>query len=368
MSLVDCLSETEEKPSTAQEKVTRCIDPLNDQRWDVFLQKHPRASLFHSSAWLHTLSRTYGFRPIAYTTSADDQDLENAFVFCSVESWLTGRRLVSLPFSDHCEPLVDREDDLEALSVALDREFHRERWRYIELRPLRDFGIKSPLWHPFATYSFHELDLSPDIGTLFRNCHKNSTQRKILRAGRERLKYREEPTTELLDHFYRLHTITRMRHSRPPQPRKWFVNLIDCFGKNLKIRVAFKGDLPVAAVLTICYKNTLVYKYGASDSRINNLGGIHLLLWRAIQEAKASGLHSVDFGRTDEGQDGLVTFKNRWGTGQSNLTYLRYGSSPKNAYILDSLAGKRGSGMAKHFLARIPGLMLLGRALYRHAG
>ena len=37
--------------------------------------------------------------------SPPDEPLENGFLFCRVESWLTGRRLVSLPFSDHCEPL-----------------------------------------------------------------------------------------------------------------------------------------------------------------------------------------------------------------------------------------------------------------------
>ena len=91
-------------------KVSNCIEPLKDLRWEPFLARHPRASVFHSSAWLAALHRTYGFQPIAYTTSSAGEDLENAMVFCRVESWLTGRRLVSLPFSDHCEPLVDRSN------------------------------------------------------------------------------------------------------------------------------------------------------------------------------------------------------------------------------------------------------------------
>jgi CelD/BcsL family acetyltransferase involved in cellulose biosynthesis len=332
------------------------------------VQKHPRASIFHSRPWLTALSRSYGYKPVAYTTSAAGQELENGMVFCQVRSWLTGSRLVSLPFSDHCEPLVDTPDDLSAISRALEEESRHRRWRYLEMRPLKPVEMLASLQQVTVPYTFHQLDLRPDVETLFRNCHKNSTQRKILRAAREGLQYREGSTAELLACFYRLHTLTRKRHNRPPQPRKWFVNLMDCFGADLKIRVAFKGDRAIAAVLTIRYKDTLVYKYGGSDSRFNNLGGMHLLLWRAIQEAKAAGLGFVDFGRTDEDQQGLVTFKKRWGSEQSNLTYSRYSLTCNSGHIFESYFLNGKSARARQLLTRMPGFTWLGRALYRHVG
>ncbi len=126
-------------------KVSNCIEPLKDSRWDRFLAKHPSASVFHSSPWLAALNRTYGFQPIAYTTSAAGEELENAMVFCRVESWLTGRRLVSLPFSDHCEPLVDSAEDQDVLTTALMRKVDRERWSYLELRPLEPFEVATTL-------------------------------------------------------------------------------------------------------------------------------------------------------------------------------------------------------------------------------
>jgi hypothetical protein len=373
-SVVECLSQPEETPSVVESKPVychcHCIEPLKDRRWEEFVQRHPRGSLFHSSAWLEALSRTYGYRPIAYTTSPAGRDLENGVVFCQVESWLTGRRLVSLPFSDHCEPLVDTPEDMQAIAVALEQECRGGPWRYIEMRPLQGFEIVTSLPHTTVPYTFHQLDLRPDLDTLFRNCHKNSTQRKILRAEREGLECREGSTKELLDCFYKLHTITRQRHNRPPQPRKWFVNLMDCFGDALKVRVAFQGDRPVAALVTIRHKDTLVYKYGGSDSRFNNLGSMHFLLWRAIQEAKASGLHFFDFGRTEAAQHGLVTFKKRWGTAESSLIYSRYGLSDKVTHMFESSAASWKSRVAKYLLAHMqPGVLsLAGRALYRHVG
>jgi hypothetical protein len=368
--LIECPNKIEARPPVAALKEAHCIEPLKDRRWDEFVWRHPRASLFHSTAWLEALSRTYGYKPIAYTTSPAEQRLEDGIVLCRIESWLTGRRLVSLPFSDHCEPLVDTPEVLEIIAVALEQEARHGRWRYIEVRPLQPFEIVTSMQHATVPYTFHKLDLSPDIDTLYRNCHKNSTQRKIIRAEREGLQYREGTTRELLDHFYRLLANTRKRHSRPPQPRTWFVNLIACFGDALKIRLAFKGDQPVASVLTIRHKDTMVYKYGGSDPRFNNMGGMHLLLWGAIQEAKTSGLRFFDFGRSEAGQQGLITFKQRWGSTQSSLIYSRYGLSDDINHMFEPSTQSWKSRVAHYLLAHMqPGILsLAGRALYRHVG
>jgi CelD/BcsL family acetyltransferase involved in cellulose biosynthesis len=292
-------------------------------------------------------------------------------VFCQVESWLTGRRLVSLPFSDHCEPLVDNSQNWAPLLATLKETLTREQWQYFELRPREDrFAAITSLHRETVPYTLHVLDLEPALGILFRNCHKNSTQRKILRSEREGLRYCEGTSEDLLDAFYRLHTITRQRHRRPPQPRNWFVQLIAKFGDALKIRVARKDDRAVAAVVTIRYKDTMVYKYGGSDPDFNHMGSMHLLLWGAIQEAKAAGLRYFDFGRTDIGQHGLITFKKRWGTEQSELIYSRYGLSDKVSHMFESSNRSWKSQVAKYALAHLPprALAALGQALYRHVG
>src|SRR5216683_3051172 len=82
------------------------IDPLGDPRWDQLVENHPKASVFHSANWLRALQSAYDYDPVVLTTSPPGVALSNGLVFCRIKSWLTGRRLVSLPFSDHCEPLV----------------------------------------------------------------------------------------------------------------------------------------------------------------------------------------------------------------------------------------------------------------------
>ena len=345
------------------------VDPLQDPRWDDFLQRHPRASLFHTSGWLRALAVTYGYKPIAYTTSGPDEPLRNATVFCRVESWLTGRRLVSLPFSDHCEWLVDKKEDTRAICTALEHS-EIQHWNYIELRPLCPSRLSIGLTRSQIRYTFHTLDLRPNLETIFTNFHKSSIQRKISRADREGLTYCEGSSDLLLNQFYRLLRITRKRHRLPPQPRRWFGNLIRYFGEGVKIRVALKNGRPVAAMITARYKDTMMYKYGCSDARFNRFGGMHLLFWNAIQEAKNAGLCSFDFGRTDTDQQGLITFKGRWGAAESVLDYSRYSTRASSEHLFDLPTGTWKAKAAKFVLSHLPSNIVdrIGQALYSHVG
>ncbi len=306
------------------------IQPLEDTRWVEFIGLHPRSSTFHTPAWLEALRRTFDYEPIAFTTSPPDAKLEDAIVLCRVNSWITGRRLVSLPFSDHCDPLVGEGTDVDAVLLALQHELPEIGTRYAEIRATHDVNAITDRSDSIYTYCSHQIDLRHDVDTLFRGFHKNSTQRKIRRAEREGLTYEEGRSERLLDHFYRLLLLTRRRHNTPPQPMRWFQNLIDCFGAALKIRVAFKDGQSISAILTLRHKDSLVYKYGCSDAQFHRLGGMQFLFWRSILEAKREGLGIFDLGRSEWGHTGLITFKDHWGATRSELRYSRL-SAAKSA-------------------------------------
>jgi CelD/BcsL family acetyltransferase involved in cellulose biosynthesis len=346
------------------------LQPLTDHRWAEFLQRHPRSSVFHTVEWLEALHRTYGYEPIAITTCPPDADLLNGAVFCRIDSWLTGRRFVSLPFSDHCDLLADDPADLSAMFSVLKERLRQDNLRYIEVRPLGAFNPSALESDSTYTYCFHQIDLKPDLDTLFRNCHKDSTQRKIRRAEREGLTYKEGRSEILLESFYHLYLLTRRRQMVLPQPKRWFQDLIDCFGEALKIRVAFKDGQPIASILTIRHKDTLVYKYGCSDAQFQRLGGVHLLFWRSIQDAKRDNLCVFDLGRSEYENTGLTTFKDRWGAKRSVLTYLRLLSSAhsKGAFVPHGSDWKVQA--AKRVLPHLPDRMISVAAnlMCRHVG
>jgi hypothetical protein len=343
----------------------REIDPIHDPRWLDLLERHARASVFHTPGWLKALRRTYGYESFVLTTCAPGRELTNGLVFCRINSRLTGRRLVSLPFSDHCEPLFDGPEDVEQLLCSLPGLREEENLKYIEIRPANTRLEGVPAFGKAKGFWFHRIDLRPSLDQLFHSFHRDCVQRKVRRAEREALSYEEGRSESLLQQFYYLLLLTRRRQQLPPHPLKWFRNLIAGLGDGISIRVASKGGHPVASIVTLLYKDALVYKYGCSDARFSQCGGMQLLFWRAIQEAKQSGLQEFDLGRSDCDNPGLVAFKDRWGSRRSELTYWRH-----PAPNLESLRPGRMMRVAKRTLARMPDgfLTMAGRLLYRHVG
>src|SRR5688572_19937574 len=342
------------------------LDPLGDSRWTNLVRRHRDASVFHTSEWLGALQRTYGYQTVAFTTSAPDMALEDGVVFCQVRSWLTGRRLVSLPFSDHCEPLVASAERFAAISEHLDGIRRRDGWDYIEVRPLTTLMEGAAHATAADRYWFHRLDLRPSENALFAAFHKDSIQRKIQRADRERLAYEEASDEHALRTFYDLLQMTRRRHQLPPQPIEWFQSLANAFGTSMKIRFARHRNRAIAAILTLRHGDTMVYKYGASDDAFHPLGGMQLLFWKTIQEARAIGCTTLDLGRCDIDNHGLATFKERWGATRSELIYWQYAPRAAAGRPLRKFAIQG----VKRALDHAPAVCrtAAGRFLYRHAG
>ena len=341
------------------------IDPLCDPRWAALVESHPRSSVFHSASWLRALHTVYGYEPVAISTCPPGASLTNGLVLCRVKSWLTGRRFVSLPFSDHCEALIDDPGELDAMLLHVKRDLVQKKWQYIEIRPVSHRPSSRTGLGESLTYQFHRLDLRKSAQELFHGFHKDCVQRKIRRAEREGLKYEEGNSEALLQKFYRLLVTTRRRQNLPPQPLAWFRGLITAFGDNLKIRVASKGDLPVASILTLSNKKSVVYKYGGSIASLNKLGGMAFLFWKTIQEATHKGLEELDMGRSDTDNLGLIAFKEHWGATGATLSYWRY---PAPGPQLPQSAWQKS--IARGFAQVAPDFVLetVGTLLYKHIG
>ena len=344
------------------------IDPLRDPRWAEFVQGCPQASVFHTREWLDSIRRTYGYKSVVFTTSPPTAKLTNGLVFCRIRSWLTGSRIVSLPFSDHCQPLVSTADELDFLLSCLQAEMEHRDWKYIEIRPVDgqlDRKGQEDNFRPASSYFLHRLDLRPSLDVVFQSLHKDSVQRRIRRAERAGITCKCGKSEEMLRDFYNLLVLTRGRRHLPPQPYAWFRSLVDCMGGALDMRLAYMGDLAIAAVLTLRFRNTVYYKYGCSDAKYHNLGAIPTLLWRTIEESKAAGFELFDLGRSECEDKGLVAFKDHWTREHSQLVYWRY-PAPSRPCSRQSWKLK----IAKRVFARMPNRLLpfTGRLIYRHIG
>jgi len=300
-----------------------------------------------------------------YTTSAQTEELRNGLLFCRVESRLTGRRLVSLPFSDHCEPLVENLEELQQLLKGIQFLLKPNKWQYLEMRPLTASFVEG-LEQYADKYFLHFLDLRPNLEELYHGLHVNSIRRKIQRGEREGLALEQGSTTNLLDQFYQLHLKTRRRQGIPPHPKVWFRNVLETFQGKAIIRIAKERSTPVAALMTIENDRSIIYKYGCSDGRFHNLGGMPFVFWGMIRDAKQRGFAQLDLGRSELSNAGLIAFKDRWGAAKQQLIYSRY--PPRKGNI--TLRQKVSLRLAKMICTRSPDWLLAttGNLLYPHIG
>ena len=339
------------------------FDPLIDPRWDKLIETHPRASLFHSTQWISALRDVYGYEPVAFSTCGPSEPLTNAIICCRVRSRLTGSRIVSLPFSDHCDILVKDGNEANTL-LSLLKDSMGKNWHYLEIRPQPSTLVDSSVFGASITYFFHRLDLRKSLDTLFDGFHKDCVKRKIARAEREGLQDEVGCSDVQLKKFYELFVRSRQRLGLPPQPFSWFRDLRLKFGDSLQIRLASKDGLPIASILTLRFRDKVVYKYGCSDIRYNRLGSMPLLFWKAIQDAKQLGMKELDLGRSDPDSTGLITFKARLGATGSLGSYWRF-PAPRPLRLERTI---KPLLKAMFRATPVPILTGIGQLLYPHIG
>jgi hypothetical protein len=294
------------------------LDPC-DERWIAFIDSFPLANIFHHPLWINLLSECYGYRPFVIALIDEGDRICAGIPMLDVRSFLTGRRWVSLPFTDYCLPLYRDQSALENFTAGLVGLFQGQHLPHFEVR------WELPACPPIQSYSpyvRHTLNLDQDIESISKSIHRTQRQ-NIKTAEKNDVQIEHGEDLEHLRVFYRLHSLTRRRQGVPVQPWRFFELLLNSLiekGYGF-ILLAYKADQCLAAGLFLHWQQTLIYKYAASDEIDQNLRPNHLLTWTAICWGSQKGYKVFDFGRTDVKNEGLRTFKNRWGADENPLSY-----------------------------------------------
>ena len=103
-------------PRSSQGIQLHIIDPfVCPTQWDETAAGFADCHVFHRAAWARVLSHSYGHRPF-YVAALDAGLPMAALPVMEVTSRFTGKRGVSIPFSDFCAPLFSSKQALEAAS------------------------------------------------------------------------------------------------------------------------------------------------------------------------------------------------------------------------------------------------------------
>jgi hypothetical protein len=322
---------------------------------------HPRCSFFHGAAWAKTLQGAYGFTPVYFTASEAD-GRSSILPLMEVNSWLTGRRGVALPFTDDCEPLYSDAASIRNLIQAA-LEFGRTRgWKSVECRGGRELFGEAPA--SLAFYG-HSVDLEEDENRMFARL-ESSVRRAIRKAEKSGVTVTVSRSLETMKVFYSLQCKTRRKHGLPPQPFAFFRNIHEhVLSKNLGVIVsAGCQGRPVAASVYFQLGARAVYKFGASDEAFQHLRGANLVMWEAVKWHARQGAKTLHLGRTSIGNEGLRRFKLGWGAGEQKIEYVKY-DLWKGRFITDA---DESTGWYNRVFNVLPIRLsrLIGAVLYRH--
>ena len=343
---------------------------LPGRTWSTALEQQLSDSLYYRQEWLDLLATLYGYQVNSVTCVGPQGEITGFLPLCTLQSAFRGRRLVALPFSDHC-PLLAQDDATahqlidQAICMA-----QQQGAKYLELRA----GTHNVLAErsDLAEENLYvrwllALDMSP--GTVWSGLRK-TVQQKIKKARKSGVQIRAAESREDIVDYHRLHLRTRTKkHGMPTQPERFFLALWDAFAAkgSLQLLLAEYEGVVVAGMILLASGSSIRYAYGASDDRYLHLAPNNLLMWNAIAWACSQGYRSLDLGRTARDNQGLMEFKRHWGAVEEPLPYYYYphaaglAATPESSWAYRALTGcwKR---------LPLPAAKALGDRLYKHLG
>src|SRR5579883_3408268 len=336
------------------------VNPLEQSGWDQRVASDSNGALFHTTIWARVLQETYGHKPV-YICQVSAGKFKHLLPIMEVSSPWTGRRGVSLPFTDIGIPLSDSEHPREMYEFAMEQG-RRRGCRYLECR---GGNWECPALSPGLQFWGHVVDLEHGEASLFKRLG-SAVRRGIRKAERSGLQIEFSAEPAAMKEFYKLHCITRRRHGVPPQPWRFFERIAATImprGHGF-VATARSGNKPVAGAVFLQFGDEVVYKYAASDYDSQQLRANNLVLWTALKRYAANGFKKLHLGRTSLSNEGLRRFKLGFGASEEKVQYFKY-DFRKESFIGDT---DRSSGWSSRFFRHTPFriLRLVGSIVYPH--
>ncbi|MEY3200925.1 MAG: hypothetical protein RIR70_475 [Pseudomonadota bacterium] len=338
----------------------KCLTESDCARWDEFVMRCEEASFFHRSQWAGILEEVFGAR--AYFLYAEQGGvIEGVLPLALVESWLTSRALISLPFcieagvaavSPAAREALLREATLIAAQLGVDHLEIRSRRLIDETWPTQDLYVRFD--KPILPAAEDNLAAIP------------RKQRAMVRKGiaANLAGVIDEDVTR----FHALYLDNMHRHGSPAQPLRYFKRLRQAFGDDCQVLTVESPDgKPVSSVLSFYFRDTVLPYYAGDVIAARGLYANDFKYWALMEAARERGARCFDYGRSKVGS-GSWSFKKNWGCESAPL-YYQYPyfkgapevpqhnpNNPRYALLIRlwqrmprSLTARLGPPLARHF-------------------
>jgi lipid II:glycine glycyltransferase (peptidoglycan interpeptide bridge formation enzyme) len=338
------------------------LNPLSDPDYDNLLRAHGDYSFFLSASWARVIRQAYNYQP-RYFAVFQKAKLEALLALMEIRTAFTGRKAVSLPFTDYCDLLSSEHFKLKTLLDEILVYGRQAGWKTLEVRGEAAFQANEL---PYSACYVHDLDLPEEPDRLFAQ-FKSNTRRNIRKAAKCGVTAKISRSLDALRTYYRLHCSTRKHHGIPPQPFYLFKAIYDHIISPRKgfVILAYYKNQPIAGAVYFHFGRKAIYKYGASSRKYWHLRANNQVMWTAIKWYIQNGFKSFSFGKTDLGHTGLLQFKRGWAPQERVIRYFKY-DLMRQCFVKE----RPKRQLFYSFFRRLPEpiLILTGRLLYRHMG
>ncbi|MGZ3853459.1 MAG: lipid II:glycine glycyltransferase FemX [Flavisolibacter sp.] len=349
------------------------VDPIKDSRWDKFVENHPFGWIVHLSGWKTVLENSFPHIKGHYLALLDPQsnELIAGLPIFEVRSWLTGSRLVSIPFATICDPLVSNTQEMEVLLNEGTRLLEKLKFSFLEIKTLRTtLLIDNKNFADQCYFKHNYLELSEGPEALWKNFNYKAVRYEINKAQKHKLVIRVASSENDFLSFYKLYTLTRKRLGLPSQPYLFFKTIWDTFSPagNVTILLAELEKNIIAAHLLLQFNGRVSAEAVGWDISYSKASPNHFLFWEGIKLACEKGFRVYDFGRTSLNNQPLLDFKKRWGTQIIDLHSFYYPIKSHRRVV--NREASKSYRLVRFACQRAPESIypLIGKFCYRHIG
>jgi len=282
----------------------RHANAADADEWNLFLQGCPDANFYLRYEWVRINQEELGHDPVCLVAERDGA-MVGVLPMVRVRSRLFGDVLASMPFVNFGGPAAVDSGVEAALVQAASAEAERLRCDYLEIRSDRPMGNLQAATHKVGM----TIDLPPDPDVLWKAfSHKH--RQNVKRAYQNNLVVRADGIA-YLDVFYNLMERGWRRLGTPLYRKSYFERILNAFGEDVHVFVAFQGEKPVAVALNGVHRGVLEGMWAAVDPDAVSLQPNYVLYWEMIQFACRNGFRHYHLGRSTAGS-GAETFKAKW--------------------------------------------------------
>ncbi len=306
----------------------KTINPLADNRWDDFVIRHPKSTIFHHSVWFRVLHDRYQRDVLCYVLETGNGEICAGIPLIDIPSKITGKRLDCLPCSEYCYPLVYSSKDLVQLLEAVKEKIDLKPDYFVEIKGWEELISPGEIGFVESCQYLQHVSLLKDCpaglrAELDKNYH---LKRNLKKAERAKLTIRDADGDDDLKQFSQLSVKTRRRLKLFPWPSQYIKSIykhVIAAGYGFLLLAESDGRV-VAGSLYLCFKDRVTLKINASDKHYAKLRANYLITIKAMERACYAGYKHFDFGISHLDNSGLIAFKRQWGSNESQISYYTY--------------------------------------------